>query len=131
VLAITRKRYTQSRNCDLKLYGLHKEIFPSPEGHGKSDLVDGGRCYTMDYGMKGSPTGAQQGPGYSHLVENLQEQNVQGAASINEDSIELDILDDVADNGRLPPCLWNKVWVVTVIEGDGDLGPLKVLEGSR
>jgi hypothetical protein len=43
---------------NLKLFGLCVEIYPSLEGHGKSDLVDGGRCYTRDYAMEGSPTGA-------------------------------------------------------------------------
>jgi hypothetical protein len=31
---------------------------------------------------------------------------------------------------RIPSRLWNKVLVVTVVEGDGDLGPLKVLKGG-
>jgi hypothetical protein len=35
-----------------------------------------------------------------------------------------------ADNERIPPWLWNKFWVVTAIEGDGDLRPLKVLGGG-
>jgi hypothetical protein len=43
---------------DLKLYGLRAEIFRSSECHRKSDLADGGRCYTRDYAMEGSPTGA-------------------------------------------------------------------------
>jgi hypothetical protein len=37
---------------DLKLYGLHVKIFPSPEGHGKSDLAIGGCCCTMGYVME-------------------------------------------------------------------------------
>jgi hypothetical protein len=60
----------------------------------------------------------------------MHEQNVQGAASIDEDLVELGILDDGADYERIPPWLWNKVWVVTAVEGDGDLGPLKVLSGG-
>jgi hypothetical protein len=37
--------------------------------------------------------------------EGLQEQNVQGATSIDEDSVELDIIDDGLDNERVPPRL--------------------------
>jgi hypothetical protein len=56
--------------------------------------------------------------------------NVQGAASIDEDSVELDILDDGADNERIPPQLWYKVCLVTTIDSDRDLGQLKVLRGG-
>jgi hypothetical protein len=72
---------------NLKLYGLHVEIFLSPEGHGKSDLADRGHCCTMNYAMERSPTKAQQRLGYPHLVKSLQEQNVQGATSIDKDSV--------------------------------------------
>jgi hypothetical protein len=58
------------------------------------------------------------------LVEYLQEQDVQGAASIDKDSIELDILDDGADDERIPPQLCYNVWVAAVVEGDGNLVPL-------
>jgi hypothetical protein len=43
---------------DLKLYCLRVEIFLSPEGYGKRDLTDMGRCYTRDYAMERSLTGA-------------------------------------------------------------------------
>jgi hypothetical protein len=55
---------------------------------------------------------------------------MQRATSIDEDSVELDILDDGVDYERIPPQLWYKVRVVTAVEGDGDLGPLKVLGGG-
>jgi hypothetical protein len=64
------------------------------------------------------------------LVKSLQEQNVLGAVSINEDSVELDILDDGIDYEKIPPRLQHKVRVVTVVKGDGDLRPLKVLNGG-
>jgi hypothetical protein len=35
----------------------------------------------------------------------LQKQNIQGATSIDEDSVELDIIDDGLDNERVPPRL--------------------------
>jgi hypothetical protein len=79
--------------------------------------------------VKRSPIGAQQTPGQPHLVKSLQEQNVQGTTSFDEDSIELDILDDGAYYERILPRLQHKVRVVT--EGDWDLGPLKVLEGGE
>jgi hypothetical protein len=77
--------------------------------------------------MEGGPTGAQQGPRQTHLVKSLQEQDVQGATSVDEDSVELDILNDGANYERIPPRLWHKVRVVTAVEGDGDLRPFKVL----
>jgi hypothetical protein len=40
--------------------------------------------------------------GQPYLVESLQEQNVQGAVSMDKDSVELDILDDGDNNKRLP-----------------------------
>jgi hypothetical protein len=73
--------------------------------------------------MERAPTGTQQRSRQSHLVESLQEKNAQGAASINEDSVELNILDDGVDYKRVPPRLWHKVRVVTAIEGNGDLRP--------
>jgi hypothetical protein len=36
--------------------------------------------------------------GHPHLVEGLQEQYAQGTTSINKDSVELDVLNDGADN---------------------------------
>jgi hypothetical protein len=64
------------------------------------------------------------------MIKSLQEQNVQGTASIHEDSVELDILDNGADIERILPWLPNKVRVVAAVEGDGDLRPLKVLGGG-
>jgi hypothetical protein len=78
--------------------------------------------------MEGGLTGAQQGHKETHLVKSLQEQDVQGASSIDEDKVELDILDNGANYERILPRLWCKVWVVAAVEGDGDLGPFKVLK---
>jgi hypothetical protein len=50
-----------------------------------------------------------------------------GTASIYQHSIELDVLYNGANNQRVPPRHWNKVWVVTAIEDDGYLKPSKVL----
>jgi hypothetical protein len=80
--------------------------------------------------MEGGPTAVQQGPRQTHLVESLQEQDVQGANSINEDSVELDVLDDGATYERILPRVWHKVQVFTTVEGDGDLEPFKVLGGG-
>jgi hypothetical protein len=58
------------------------------------------------------------------MVESPQEKNVEGSATIDKDSVELDILDDGSNNERVSPRLWNKVRVVAVVEGDLDLRPL-------
>jgi hypothetical protein len=108
---------------DLKLFVFRAEVFPSPEGYGKGDLADGGCSYRRDYAMEGSPTGTQHRSRQPHLVERLQEQNVQGAASIDEDMIEFDILENGANYERVPPRLWHKVQVVAADKGNGDLRP--------
>jgi hypothetical protein len=56
---------------------------------------------------------------------------VEGAASIHEHSVELNILYDGADYQGIPPWLWYKVRVVTMVEGNGDLGLSKALGGGR
>jgi hypothetical protein len=56
---------------------------------------------------------------------------MQRATSIDEDSVELDILDDGVDYERIPPQLWYNVWVVAAVEGDEDIRPLKVLGVGR
>jgi hypothetical protein len=114
----------------LELHVLGAEIFLSLEGHKNSDLTDRGRCCPKDYSVKGSSTGTQCYSRQPHLVKGLQEQDVQGATSIDEDSIELDILHNGAGNERVPTWLWDKVRVVAVVEGDGDLGPLQVCRGG-
>jgi hypothetical protein len=43
----------------LKLHVLGAKVFPDPEGHGKSDLADGGHHYSRDYSTEGSPTRTQ------------------------------------------------------------------------
>jgi hypothetical protein len=43
----------------LELQVFSVEIFLSPNGHGKSNLTDRGRCCTRDYAMERSPTMVQ------------------------------------------------------------------------
>jgi hypothetical protein len=43
---------------------------------------------------------------------------------MDEDSVELDVLDDGADNQWVPTQLWDEVRVVASAEGDGNLRPL-------
>jgi hypothetical protein len=50
---------------------------------------------------------------------------------INEDSVELDVLDDGADNQSVPTWLQDEVWVITLVEGNRDLRRLRVLGGGR
>jgi hypothetical protein len=111
----------------LKLYGFSLEIFLSPEGHEKRDLTDGFHCCTWDYAMERSSASAWKISRQSHLVESLQKKNNKRAATIDEDSVELDISDNGADNHRISPRLRYKVWVVAVVKGNGDLRPFKVL----
>jgi hypothetical protein len=81
----------------LKLYGFSLELLLSPEGYGKRDLTDGCRYCTWDYTMERSSTGALKRSGQHHLVESLQKKDVEGAGSIDEYSVELNVLNDRAD----------------------------------
>jgi hypothetical protein len=67
--------------------------------------------------MEGRSARAQHCSGQPHLVKGLQEQDVQGATSNAKDSVELYILDDGANDERIPPWLWHKSL-------DGHLRPL-------
>jgi hypothetical protein len=49
--------------------------------------------------------------------------DIQGAASIDKDSVELDILDNGANDVMISLWHWYKVWVGTTVEGDVDLKP--------
>jgi hypothetical protein len=53
----------------LKLHILGSEVFPCPEGHGKSDLADGGRRCSGDYAMEGSPVWTQRRSGDPHMAD--------------------------------------------------------------
>jgi hypothetical protein len=55
----------------LKLHILDAEVFQSPIGHGKSDLVDGGCHYSRDYSVEQSPTWMQRCPKETHLVKSF------------------------------------------------------------
>jgi hypothetical protein len=60
----------------------------------------------------------------------FRKKEVKGAASIHQHSVKLDVLYNGAYYQRIQPWLWNKVRVVTTVEGDGDLRPSKVLRGG-
>jgi hypothetical protein len=90
-------------------------------------MTDGCCCYPRDYTMECSLTGMEKRSTQPHLVESLQKMEVEGAASIHHHSVELDVFYNGVDYQRIPPRLWYKVWVGTAVEGNGDLGPSKVL----
>jgi hypothetical protein len=48
---------------------------------------------------------------------------IEGATSMNEHSVELNVFYDGADYQRIPPRLWYKVWEVTAVKGKDDLRP--------
>jgi hypothetical protein len=75
--------------------------------------------------MEGSLTGTQKRSRQPHLVESLQKKEVEGATSIHQYSIELDVFYNGVDYRRIPPWLWYKVRVVTAVEGNGDLRPTR------
>jgi hypothetical protein len=81
--------------------------------------------------MEGSPTGTQKRSRQPQVVKSHQKKEVEGAASIHHHSIELVIFYDGADYQRIPPRLWNKVRVVAVVEGNGDLRSSMILGAGR
>jgi hypothetical protein len=111
----------------LDLYGFSLEVLPSPKGYEKRDLTDGRRCCTGDYTMERIPTGAQKTSRQPHLVKSLQKKEVEGAASVHEHSIELNVHYDGVDYQGILAQLWYKVWVVAAVKANEDLGPSKVL----
>jgi hypothetical protein len=64
------------------------------------------------------------------MVKSLQKKEVKGAASIHQHYVELDVFYDGIYYQRMPFQLWNKVQVVSAVEGDGDLKPSMVLGGG-
>jgi hypothetical protein len=80
--------------------------------------------------MERSLTSVEKRSRQPHLVESLQKKAVEGATSIHEHSVELNVLYDGADYQGIPPQLGYKVWVVIAVEGNGDLGPSKVYGGG-
>jgi hypothetical protein len=116
---------------NLELQVLCVEVFLSPKGYGRSDLTNGSHRCSRDYALEWGPTGAQCCSRQSHLVKFLQEQDVQGTTSIDKHSVGFYILDDRANNERIPSQLWHEIRVVAVVKGDGDLGPLKLLGDGR
>jgi hypothetical protein len=115
---------------NLKLYGFNSDVLPCPEGYMKRDLTDGCHCYTGDYTMERSPTGPHKRSRQPHLVKGFQKKEVEGAATIHEHLVEINVLYDWVDYQGIPPRLWYKVRVVTATEGNADLGPSTVLRGG-
>jgi hypothetical protein len=60
----------------------------------------------------------------------FRKKEVEGAASIHQHFVELDVFYDGADYEGTPPRLWYKVQVVAVVESNGDLRPSMVLGGG-
>jgi hypothetical protein len=108
----------------LKLHVLGEKVLSNPKRHGKSNLADGSRYHTEDYSMERSLTLTQCWSGKPHLVVGLQEQYVQGASPLVEDSVELDVLDDGANNQRIPTQFQDEVRAVALVKGHRDLKPL-------
>jgi hypothetical protein len=114
----------------LELYSFSSKVLLSPEDYRKRDMTDMRRYYIGDYDMERSSTSAQKRSRQPHMVKCLQKKEVEGAASIHEHSVELNVLNNGVDYQGIPPRLGYKVQVVTVVEGNGDLGPSKVLRGG-
>jgi hypothetical protein len=79
--------------------------------------------------MERSPAGAHKRSGQYHLVKRLQKKDVEGVASIDKYSVELNVLNDAVDYQGIPPWLWYKIQVVAMVKSNGDLRPPKVLRG--
>jgi hypothetical protein len=56
--------------------------------------------------------------------EGLGVDDVEAAASVHEDLSEPDVADDGIDNERVHPWARHAVGVVTLVEGDGLVGPV-------
>jgi hypothetical protein len=69
------------------------------------------------------------GPADPHGVKGLGVHDVEATTSIHEHLGEPRVADDRIDNKRVSARLWNMIWVVIIVEGDGR--PRPVEEGWR
>lgn len=55
------------------------------------------------------------------MIERLEKEDVEDASTVDEDSPELDVVHDRADEERVLAGSWNMTQMVTSVESDGHL----------
>jgi hypothetical protein len=105
------------------------EVLSNPISFGKRDMTDGVATVAGTIPWKGTRLRRKRdlnNPIWSKVFRKRRLRELPPSTR----TVELDIFYDGADYQRIPPRLWNKVRVVAVVEGNGDLRPSKVLRGG-
>jgi hypothetical protein len=108
----------------LEREGFFSEVGGSPEADGQIDLPKGLDALPGDDPVKGRRTGPDRGQIDPQEPEGLGVDDVEAAASVHEDLAKPDVADDGIDNERILPRAQHAVGVVTLVEGDGLVGPV-------
>jgi hypothetical protein len=108
----------------LEREGFPTEVGGSSEADGQIELSKGLDALPGDDPVKGHRTGPDCGQIDFQEPVGLGVDDVEVAASVHEDLGEPDVADDGVDNKRVLSWARHAVGVVTLVEGDGLVGPV-------
>jgi hypothetical protein len=108
----------------LEREGFLSEVRGSPEADEQIELPKGLDALPGDDPVKGRRTGPDCGQIDLQELEGLDVDDVEVAASVHEDLGKAGVADDGIDNERVLPWARHAVGVVTLVEGDGLVGPV-------
>jgi hypothetical protein len=108
----------------LECEGFLSEVGGSPEANRQIELSKGLDALLGDDLVKGRRAGPDRGQIDLQEPEGLGVDDVEAAASVHEDIGKPDVADDGIDNERVLPRARHAVGVVTLVEGDGLVGPV-------
>jgi hypothetical protein len=108
----------------LEREGFLSEVGGSPETDGQIELSKGLDAFLGDDPVKGCRADPDRGQIDLQEPEGLGIDDVEAAASVHEDLGKPDVADDGIDNERVLSRARHAVGVVTLVEGDGLVGPV-------
>jgi hypothetical protein len=104
--------------------GFLSEVGGSPEADGQIELSKGLNALPGNDPVKGRRTGPDRGQIDLQEPEGLGVDDVEAVVSVHEDLGKPDVADDGIDNERVLPRARHAVGVVSLVEGDGLVGPV-------
>jgi hypothetical protein len=108
----------------LEREGFLSEVGGSPKADGQIELPKGLDAFPGDDPVKGRRAGPDRGQIDLQELEGLGVDDVEANASVHEDLGKPDFADDGIDNERVLSRARHAVGVVTLVEGDGLVGPV-------
>jgi hypothetical protein len=108
----------------LEREGFLSEVGGSPEADGQIELPKGLDALPGDDPVKGHRAGPDCGQIDLQEPEGLGVDDVEAAASVHEDIGKPDIADNGINNEWILPWARHAIGVVTLVEGDGLVGPV-------